>query len=169
MLRRTTYMMVISCMDRRRISHFLRLGTSSLLGPVTNIVVMSRTFTFTIFLIVFSQVSIVSALARAPFPDATRLQPIPIHVAPNISGNVNSSLHAGEVLPQVQDITIDNDAANAPSNSSDQDNSAVNSTLSSPNPLAWLGFAALCFVLIIMVAAFLTGRRRKFSDTYNRS
>ena len=33
-----------------------------------------------------------SALALAPFPSSTKLQPIPAYVQPNVSGNVNATL-----------------------------------------------------------------------------
>ncbi len=52
------------------------------------------------------------ALARAPFPDSTKAQPIPAYVHPNISGNVNTThTSQGTVSPEVQQIQ---DESNVP-------------------------------------------------------
>ncbi len=66
------------------------------------------------------------ALARAPFPSASKLQPMPQSVAPNISGNVNSTLSPSNTLPPgATDGSLQQDTTSeeAPAASPDQSSS----------------------------------------------
>lgn len=62
----------------------------------------TRTIVF--FLLVFLFAPVAQAKDRPVFPDSTSLQPIPVNVKPNISGNINSSNEAIPVADYEEDF-----------------------------------------------------------------
>ena len=88
------------------------------------------------------------ALARAPFPSASRLQPIPADVAPNISGNVHSSLQPAAAPPtSAQANTAQDNTVNpSPALTREQGGSIGG------GPGAWIFFATLALVFAFSAA-----------------
>lgn len=67
---------------------------------------MSRTILAVSIALIFTLPLVAAAMARAPFPSATKLQPIPAETHANISGNVNATAEpVAAPAPDMQNAT----------------------------------------------------------------
>lgn len=97
------------------------------------------------------------AVARAPFPDSTRLQPIPTSVHPNISGNVQSSL--SPQLPASEEHFPDEASSVSNEPSSGNGENSTNQRSESTFPWVILGvLAAITAGILLGVRWLVTAR-----------
>lgn len=104
-----------------------------------------------VFALLIAQSTTAFALARVPFPSNT-LQPIPTSVAPNVSGNVNSSVQQAYVPPTEDSQgygTDDQDAAAS-------DTSESNTTPATAGGFPWIDIVgAVVMITVIAAVGFL--------------
>ena len=104
-----------------------------------------------------------SALARAQFPSASRLQPPPVNVHANTSGNVNSTLAPAEYIsPEaVQEIQgTNNNVAHVPAATQNEPAQSGGGL----NYMLWGIFG----VIILGAMVFLFVRSRQSGDSIER-
>ena len=116
-------------------------------------------------LVSFLLVNPVYAVARAPFPSATRLQPIPPSEAatPNVSGNVQST----GAVPSVYNTSPEGEAtSNAAEDSVSASSDQVPDSSTTPTQQGNI-LVIFAFVLLVLAAgsAFFLFRKDSSSDT----